>query len=97
MKTKKILEALKQTDTLGMGLSGGCAITQLFLACGKTKDEILAEKGKEYLDFFNGLLAEEYDLIPSAITNMWQLNDCEEDETSHERHKRVVAHYEALA
>jgi len=97
MKLDKICEALSQTDELGLGLPDGCAVAQLFIAAGKSEEEIRHEMVSDlegYKSFFGELLVKEYDMTHDDVGKMYRLNDKVVCETQQERHKRVLDHYE---
>lgn len=103
MRLDKICEALSQTDQLACGVlvsptrKAGCALGQLFLAAGKTEEEISREQNLyAFDDMFDGLLVKEYGLDPNSIYEVWTLNDSRSFgmESNSDRHKRVLKHFE---
>jgi len=94
MKLDKICEALSETTVLGTGIFSGCAVGQLFYACGKTNQQMRAEYLSGYSEMFDELLLKEYGLECEEVREMFKLNDESREETFSNRHKRVLAHYE---
>jgi len=103
MNIPKIIEALEQTDQLCTGLFNikdptlGCAITQLFYAAGKSREDIETEQRTilSYTAFFDGLLKREYGLDEDTIYNIWRANDVFKGSPK-ARHIRMIEGFKAF-
>jgi len=105
MNIEKIIAAIEQVDELSFNClinpktKRGCAIGQLFMAAGKSAQEVHAEWNEQpgYYCMFNGLLEKEYGIVGMDNCNsIWKVNDREAYDSPKARHIRVLTFLKGL-